>query len=272
LLSYVASEDPWLKRLLIHSVEWITGRPMLVRRYREIQAMDLPPGQIWGEALKKLSIRFDFPEDRLDLVPKEGPLVIIANHPFGVIDGLLLGHLASILRPKFHFLVNALLVRQDKRLNRFLLPIDFSESKAALKTNLASRQASFDRIRQGEALVIFPAGGVMTAPGGWGRAQELEWKRFAVKMVQQSKATVLPVYFDGQNSRIFHLASRISMSLRLGLLLHEVRNKIGKEVKVVIGKPIPWSELEAIKDRQVLLQTLQEKVLSLAASLPQGGK
>lgn len=266
ILSYTSPTDGWLKRFVIGTLEVITGKPKLLRLYREIQAMPLEPSEVWGEALKKLQIRYDFPPERLAMIPKEGPLVILANHPFGVLDGLLLGHLASLVRPRFHFFVHALLVRQDERLNQFLLPVDFSETKEALETNLGSRNAAIARIRAGEALVIFPAGGVMTAPKGWGVAEELEWKRFVAKIIQQTKATVVPVYFHGQNSRIFHLASRVSTRLRTGLLLHEVRNKIGREVKLTIGAPVPWKDLEGIKDRQELLDKLKEIVFNLKTS------
>ncbi len=261
LLSYVSANDGFVRRTVIGGLERMTGRPHLERLYRQIQAMDIPPQAIWGEALHLLDIQVDLPKATLDVVPAEGPLVIIANHPFGVVDGLVLGHIASLLRPRFHFLVNALLVRQDPRLAEFLLPIDFEETKAALVTNLESRNASIARIKAGEALVIFPAGGVATAPSGWGKAQELPWKRFTAKMIQQTQATVLPVYFEGQNSRLFHLASRVSMRLPLGLLLHEVRNKMGKPVRAVLRQPIPWTSIAHIKDRQALLDHLQRCVL-----------
>jgi putative hemolysin len=266
LLSYVSADDGLLRRWLIGGLEVLTGRRRLERLYRQIQAMDIAPTQIWGEALRLLHIDFALEAAALAAVPREGPLVIIANHPFGVVDGLVLGHLASLLRPRFHFLVNSLLVRQDPRLAHFLLPIDFADTKDALATNLASRQASIARMQQGEALVIFPAGGVATAPRGFGVAEELEWKRFVAKMVQQAQATVLPVHFHGQNSRLFHLASRVSMQLRLGLLLHEINNKRGHTLQVDVRAAIPWETMRSLRDRQALLTYLQDAVFDRLVS------
>jgi putative hemolysin len=190
--------------------------------------------------------------------------VIIANHPYGVVDGLIMGYLASLVRSHFCVLVNEVLTHQDPRLNEQLLPIDFGETRAALQTNLLTRKEALGRLERGEAIVIFPSGGVATSPKGWGKAEDLEWKRFTAKMIQMAKATVVPVYVPGQNSRLFQLASQISPALRLGMLLNEVRNKMGSQIKLEIGDPIPFATLASVKDRQLLLDLLREKTFSLA--------
>ncbi|MEO0471880.1 MAG: glycerol acyltransferase, partial [Bacteroidota bacterium] len=142
--------------------------------------------------------------------------------------------------------------------------IDFAETKSALRTNIATRQKAEKRLAAGEAVVIFPSGGVATAPNVFGKAEELPWKRFTAKLIQKSQAAVLPVYVEGQNSFLFQLASRLSLSLRLGLLLHEARNKMGTRISIQIGDPIPFENLVHLKNRQALLEHLQESVESLA--------
>ena len=154
-------------------------------------------------------------------IPREGPIIFIANHPFGVVDGLALGEIISKVRDKFAILVNAVLCR-NPQLDPFLLPIDFREIPEAMKTNINTRQEAINRLLNGEAIAIFPSGAVATAPFPGKEPVDLEWKRFVVKLITQSKATVIPLYFHGNNSFWFQLASYIHMNLRLGLLLFEV--------------------------------------------------
>lgn len=254
-LTYVAAGDPFLKRLLINAVEVVSGRRHLERLYNEVSALDLEPAALWEAVLEKLEVSVDFDAGRLESVPSEGPVVFIANHPFGVVDGLILGYLVSRVRSRFCVLVNHVLCREDK-LSEYLLPIDFSETRQALATNIESRRRTLERLRAGEALAIFPAGGVSTAVGPWGPLQDLSWKRFVVKVIRQTQATVVPVFVHGRNSPLFQLASQFSQNLRLSLLLHEVRNKMGTRVRLSIGDSIPYAELAAMRDAQVMLDHL----------------
>lgn len=262
-ITYAAPEDPWARRLLMQLLEYATGRRKIEKLYQGLQATPLAPTQVWGEALRLLRIGVAWDEAQIQKIPKDGPLLIIANHPFGVVDGLIMGHLAAQVRSHFGVLVNAVLCRQDARLTPYLLPVDFNESRDAIRTNLETRAQAQARLDEGQAIVIFPAGGVATAPGGWGKAEDLVWKRFTAKMIQRSQATVIPVFVHGQNSRIFHLVSQFSAALRLSLLLREVKNKRKKTIEVTIGDPIPFAHLSAYKDKQALLDYLREKTFSL---------
>ena len=265
-LSYASAEDPWLRRNLILFLEFITGRPKIEKLYKELREMDLVPNEVWDAALEKLKVSAVYDKQQLDKIPQEGPLVFVSNHPFGVLDGLLLGQLVSVVRKDFSVLVHDALTKQDERLDTFLLPVDFKETKEALRTNIETRKRAIETLQAGNAIAIFPAGGVSTSPKGFGKAQDLEWKRFTAKLIQRSKATVVPVFFHGQNSRLFQLVSQISQLLRYGLLLHEVRNKMGDQIQVTVGDPIPFEALADIKDRQKLLDHLRAVTLSLGGN------
>ena len=265
-LSYASAEDPWLRRNLILFLEFLTGRPKIEKLYKELREMDLVPNEVWDAALEKLKVSAVYDKQQLDKIPQEGPLVFVSNHPFGVLDGLLLGQLVSVVRKDFSVLVHDALTKQDERLDKFLLPVDFKETKEALRTNIETRKRAIETLQAGNAIAIFPAGGVSTSPKGFGKAQDLEWKRFTAKLIQRSKATVVPVFFHGQNSRLFQLVSQISQLLRYGLLLHEVRNKMGDQIQVTVGDPMPFEALADIKDRQKLLDHLRAVTLSLGGN------
>jgi putative hemolysin len=175
----------------------------------------------------------------------------------------MIGQLLAHVRDRFFILVNEVLAREPL-LKDYLLPIDFRETKEALHTNIETRRSSMKRLQAGEALGIFPAGGVATAPKIWKRkAQDLEWKRFVARLIQMTEATVVPVYVPGQNSRLFQVASNIHMKLRMGLFLHEIWNKRGKTLSMTIGDPIPYSELASFKHRQDMLDYLRNKTFEL---------
>lgn len=259
-LTYASPDDPLLKKLVINAVEYATGRLRLERYYREIE--HLGPEQLWKAVLDKLDVTLAFKADKLAQAPADGPVVFVANHPFGVLDGLILGYLVSLVRPDFFVIVNEVLTR-DNPLGKYMLPIDFRETPEAARTNILTRQLATERLRSGQALAIFPSGGVATAPRFWKPAQDLEWKRFVAKLVLVSKATVVPLYFHGRNSFLFQMASQVSLSLRLSLLLNEIRNKIGTTIDINIGSPIPYHTL-AGKGRQELLDYLKDVTMALA--------
>ena len=167
----------------------------------------------------------------------------------------------------------------------YSLPIDFLETKQALKNNLAVRQEALKLLKEGVTIVIFPAGGVATAPKGFGKAQDLPWKMFPARLVQEAKASVIPVHFSGQNGRLFHIVSgpmnlvsddsrlkrmvgQVSLALRTSLLIREFVHLSGKSISVRIGKVIAWPELEPLRDRKQLIAYLYRAVFSLAPEQP----
>jgi putative hemolysin len=259
LLSYAQATDPWWKRTLIGLIEAAFGRTRLEKMYRQVRAMPLPAHALWAECRKILRITMNLK----GTVPLPGkPLVIVSNHPFGVVDGVLLCELAALISPDFKVLINAVLTR-DSRVKKFFLPIDFSETREALRTNLSTKNEAAAFLKSGGVVLIFPSGGVATATPFWSDVHDLPWKPFVVKLIQEAEADVLPVFVEGRNSRLFQLASAIHLSLRLGLLLRETLNKQGKTIRVTLGQVIPFSTLETVP-RAKRLSWLQEQVLRLA--------
>lgn len=262
-LSYATDEDNILKRFSIKALEFISGRKKINQVYQDIQDSDLDHSAIWTAAVEGFQIKTTYDPLRLTGLPADKPLVFISNHPFGIIDGLILSKLIATVRPEFSILVNHVLCGHDPRVEKHLLPIDFRENKAAMYTNIRTKQLALERLKNGESIGIFPSGGVATSPNGWAKAEDLTWKRFTAKIIQMSKATVIPIYFHGENSRLFQLVSQFSMTLRLGLLIHEANNKMGKDIRVEIGEAIPFETIQHIKDRQEMLDYLYTATFQL---------
>jgi len=194
--------------------------------------------------------------------------VVVANHPFGVLDGLLICHLVAKVRKDFRVLTNAVLLRAEE-VKEFLLPVDFAETEEALQTNLKTRAEAKKHLMKGGCLVVFPAGGVSTTPTIWHkRAIDAEWKNLTARLIAQAKAPVAPVYFAGQNSRLFQIASHISMTLRLSLIFKEVHDRIGSDVHIKIGDVLPYDRLSGINDRQSVMDKLKEITYSLSDGVP----
>lgn len=266
--SYAEPTDPRLKRFIIRMIERMTGQPHLKSLYDERFARRLPDESFWDLAIRLLDLRVVTNEEALARVPKTGPLVIVANHPFGVLDGVIICHLVNRVRSDFQILTNAVLNRADE-VKEYLLPVDFAETEAALQTNLKSRAAAKHLLMNGGCLIVFPAGGVSTTPSVWHkRAVDAEWKNLTARLISQGKADVVPVFFAGQNSRLFQLASHLSLTLRLSLLFKEVRDSIGHEVVVRVGEVIPYERLSKIEDRQQMMNVLREATYALGQGLP----
>jgi putative hemolysin len=267
--SYADPADPRLKRLFIRIVERLTGQPYLKWLYEDNRANPQPGEDFWDAAVRKLELHLKYNTDALAQWPKTGPLVVVANHPFGVLDGLIICHLVAQVRKDFRVLTNAVLLRAEE-VKEFLLPVDFAETEEALKTNLKTRAEAKRHLTKGGCLVVFPAGGVSTTPTIWHkRATDAEWKNLTARLIAQSRAAVAPVYFAGQNSRLFQLASHISMTLRLSLLFKEVHDRIGSEVHIRLGEVIPYERIAGINERQSVMDMLRDITYALGDRVPE---
>lgn len=265
--SYAAPDDPWIKRAIIRAVEIMTGQPTLKRMYQENYESPVPGETFWDAAVRHLKLRVHVNQAELEALPPTGPLMVIANHPFGVLDGIVISQLIGKVRPDFKILTNAVLYRAEE-IRPFLLPIDFSPTKEALETNIKSRAQARDHLVAGNCVVVFPAGGIATSKSPFrGPAVDAEWGTFAAGMIHQAKAPVAPVFFAGQNSRLFQMASHMSMTLRLSLVFKEVHDRIGSDLPVRVGRVIPYEELAPHKDRKALMKVLRERTLELGHHL-----
>ena len=273
LFSYATASDPPLKRSLIRLVEKATGQSKLKRMYIDNQRFPRANETFWEAAVRRLALDVRYDPQALAAIPKTGPVVVVANHPYGVLDGIVISWLVSKARSDFVVLTNAVLARAPEA-NGFILPIDFAGTEEARRTNLASRGAARAQLDRGGVVVVFPAGAVSTAPDKFGLKPAIDgrWQPFVAQLIQRSEAAVVPIWFVGQNSRLFQIASHVSYTLRVSLLFHEVKSRIGTCLPVVIGAPIPFASLAALRDRQALADHLRQRVYALARLAPAARK
>jgi putative hemolysin len=266
--SYAAPDDPRLKRFVIRLIERMSGQPYLKYLYDEHHTHPVPGESFWDAAIRKLELKLVYNEEQLAAWPKTGPLMVVCNHPFGVLDGVIICHLVSKVRNDFRVLTNSVLYRAEE-IRPYLLPIDFAETEDALKTNIKSRAEAKTHLIGGGCLVVFPAGGVSTTPKVWHkRAVDTEWKTFTARLITQAKAPVAPVFFAGQNSRLFQIASHVSMTLRLSLIFKEVHDMIGGEVQMRVGAVVPYDKLPSMDDRQAFMAQLRDMTYALGQGVP----
>ena len=265
-LSYARPDDPPFKRWMIRTIENMSGRERLADLY------DYWRHEIFGKSDSVFTEMLNLIEVRLQAdgqwPPAEipaTPIVMVANHPYGIGDGIAFLSLAEQLGRPFRVIINNDLLKVPE-IRPYSLPISFEETKEAVALNLETRKEAVRLLKEGVTIVIFPAGGVATARKGLGRAEDLPWKMFTARLIQAANASVIPVYFDGQNGRLFHLVSQFSLTLRTSLLIREFQRLYGKQIRAWVGETMPWEDLSKIGDRKLLLDTVQGAVFSLDPS------
>ena len=139
-----------------------------------------------------------------------------------------------------------------------------------MKVNLATRKESLQILKDGGCVVVFPAGGVSTSPTFFARtAVDDEWKPFTAKMITQSGAHVTPLFFEGQNSRLYQWASHISSPLRLALMFREVKRRMGTVLPVHIGETLSPEDLQNAGKRAEMMNYLRNKTYGMASEAHQ---
>ena len=242
-LSYANTFENSFQRIAIQTMELLTARFSILRRIRRFEAQGVPFGQpFWRQALDHMGIRLLTPEEQIARIPPKGPLVITSNHPHGLVDGMILGELIGRVRTDYKILTRSLLTGVAE-IDQFMIPVPFPHEPDALKKNLWMRKQAMDHLKNGGAVAIFPSGTVAASETMFGPIVERDWNPFTSKMIQRSKADVLPIFFPGANSRLYQIANQISATLRQGLLLYEIAHAFNKPQSPVVGHVIKNDKL-----------------------------
>lgn len=263
-ISYAFSARTRLGRAVIRSIENVTGRPRLIRMAIGYDVEVERGRDFWEVMAERYRLTLTVTADDVERIPREGPLVVVANHPFGIADGLALGRILSMARGEFRILAHKVF-HKARDLERIILPINFDGTREAQAENLVTRREALTHLASGGCIGVFPGGTVSTSPRPFGRAMDPAWRTFTAKMIQKSGASVVPMFFDGQNSRLFQLAGHINPTLRLSLLINEFDRGVGQPIRVTIGAPIPPDQIARFRgDAKGLMDHLRLSTYALS--------
>ena len=263
-ISYAYSAETKGGRALIRLMENSTGRIKLIKRARGYEDEVAAGRDFWQVMVERYGLSLDVVGGSLANIPRDGPLILIANHPYGILDGMMMGHILSKTRGDFRILAHRIF-RKAEDLNRIVLPISFDGTKEAMQGNIETRKTALKYLGEGGAVGIFPGGTVSTAIKPFSKPMDPGWRSFTARMVAKSNATVVPLYFEGHTSRLFQIASHMHSTLRMGLLIREFRERVDTPVKVVVGEPIARARLDPLaKDSKAMMEFLRKSTYELA--------
>lgn len=263
-ISYANSAMSKGGRAMIRVMENATGRLGLIKQADGYDAEVAQGRDFWDVMVERYKLELKVISGSLDNIPKTGPLVLIANHPYGILDGLMMGHILAQTRGDFRILAHQVF-RKAEDLNKIILPVSFEETKEAMAQNLGTRKTALRYLADGGAIGVFPGGTVSTAAKPFSRPLDPMWRSFTARMITKSEATVVPIYFDGHNSRLFQLMSHLHYTLRMGLLIKEFKARTNSDVPIAIGDPIARADIEAhATDGKALMEFLRQTTYALS--------
>jgi putative hemolysin len=202
---------------------------------------------VFQAALDALGVRLPRDVAGRGQIPAEGPLVAVANHPFGGPEGVVLAALLLDVRPDVKVLGNYLLKRLAG-IGESIIAVDPFGSQTARAGNRRALRAAIDWLETGGALVVFPSGEVSSPQWRQGHIADPPWSPHVGAIIRRTAATALPVYFPGRNGWRFHLAGLVHPRLRTCLLPGELVRRAGQKIQVCLGRPIPWAKLRRLPD------------------------
>ena len=263
-LSYAGTfTNPW-KAFGIRSLEWMTGKIPLLRLVRRFERIGAATGHaFWAQALGLMGIDLLTPQSQITKIPRTGPVIVVANHPHGLVDGMILAELIGRVRQDYKILTRTLLTGVQE-IEEFMIPVPFPHETDARQKSLEMRNLAMAHLQSNGLIVLFPSGVVASVETYFGPAIEAEWNPFTAKMITKSGASVVPIYFSGQNSRPYQIASKISATIRQGLLLHEVIHACNKPQAPVVGDVIDPEKIDEFNGKpRRLVAWLRDHTLSL---------
>ncbi|MBQ1673448.1 MAG: lysophospholipid acyltransferase family protein [Bacteroidales bacterium] len=221
--------------------------------------------------LKDIGIHYDLKPQQYNYIPQDGPFIVIANHPIGSADGMLMNTVIGTMRTDFKIMANFLLTMIPSLKESFIAVNPFSDSVSA-RSSLAGLRFAKEHLAAGDSLGLFPAGEVSTYQRPKNRSalkrhvvEDIPWPASVIKLIRNANVPVIPVYFEAQNSKWFHFVGRIHPMLRTLNLPNELFNKKGKTIPMRIGKAIMPNELAEFPDLEQLGGYLRSRVYAMEA-------
>lgn len=245
---------------------WILSGDEISDIWRRAQGIE--GGNVFSRFLDALGIRLELDTADLRHIPRTGPVLIAANHPHGLLDGLVLGAILCQVRPEFRILANSLL-HAVSDIAPFILPVDPFGGGRNVHENGRSLRAAFRLLKQGGALVVFPAGEVSTFQPHLRGIADPAWSSGLFELAFRTNAPVVPVFLHGHNGLGFHVAGMVHPMLRTALLGRELVNKRMRRIAVSIGRRIPAERLHGQGGVEQAAAYVRQRTYALGHRLPE---
>ena len=214
---------------------------------------------------EKMEIESLFDPDELQRIPKKGPFITVSNHPFGAIDGLLLLKLLAPIRPDYKIMASFFLQHLTPIHSHLIFP--FQPTPNPLPSSKEDFSLALEQLEAGRGLGLFPAGEVSSLKPHKRQIKDRAWRRETLKLIQQANVPIIPIYFQGNNSAIFHLLGLVNPNLSKAMLPAELFKKKQKSIRVRIGNRILPRELTSFKDIDKYGRFLRAKTYALGSAL-----
>ena len=265
--TFATSEVSKLGQNFIKLIELCTGKLKLKKLYDQYLNENNPPENFWHDAVKKLKFNLISHSRINNPIPKKGRLIVVANHAFGVADGVSMCSLISNVRNDYKLITHKVL-RQAEAVKDKILPIDFSGTREAALDNINSRKLAEKCLKNNGVVIIFPSGQIATKNKLLKsvKADDGEWKQFTSKLAIRSDSPILPMFFEGENSHLFHIANKMGQTFRYSLMMYELKRKIGDTINVHIGDIIDLIKLKELGDAKEITKYIRYKTYSLDPS------
>jgi len=253
-----------LNALIETAAEHLTGLSRLGRLYHTLPA-STTASEFVQDVLDLFDIRYSVGGARTAPLPASGPVVVVANHPFGGLEGVILAHYLLRHRPDVKFMANYVLGRIPEVAELFIA-VDPFGGAASRTTNVVPLRESLRWLKSGGVLVIFPAGEVSHLHAREGRVTDPAWSPSVARLIRSAGATVVPMFFHGSNSLVFQILGLVNARIRTALLPRELLNKGSRHVRITVGAPLMPKQLAQFDDDEPLIRYLRLRTYSLASS------
>lgn len=226
---------------------------------------DEDPNAFLDRLIEALGVTIEIKEEDLQKIPKEGAFITISNHPFGGLDGIILIKLLSKIRPDYKVMANFLL-KKIVPIKDYFLGVNPFENRKNI-SSMGGIKEALKHLANGKPLGLFPAGEVSAYQADSNNVEDKEWGASVLKMIKKANVPVIPIYFKGSNSLLFHLLGFIHPMLRTVKLPSELLNKKNRIVKLRIGNPISVETQDSFSDIVQYGKFLRAKTYLLGTSL-----
>ena len=264
ILQGAGLDRPGLRLIGKPLMQWLRI-PQLNRIY---QLHNEKPGREFIDAaLNELGVQFHVPPDQMQHIPSDQPFIMVANHPYGVLDGLMIMRIVAELRDDFKIMGNFLLERIDP-LRKWVVCVNPINIYKKAYGNLGGIRETTRQLSSGKPMIVFPAGTVSTYSLRAGRIKDRTWREPIAKLILKYKYPVVPLYIHGGNGPAFQILGRLHPAIKLAMQVPIAFDHSGKTIQVRIGQPIMPDQLSDYATPAALNAFLQKETYKLSDDSP----